>query len=472
MRVDFQKFVRFCQLEKCIIFSFYLIFFTSCGTQELTDRLDERIIKPNWLKVDKDFAFRGKDDEFLIHPFYDVQNELNQESEIRYITLTPENSPYEYNLDILSGALYKVRNYCPTKDIWDNYSGKIEKPNFIMGAVPRYYNEIGELQKIIVFKSSDIIGKFEHSISHFHKAKVLGSLTIEKCESFPCGLRERWKKTQILVGVNTNDPKFSKIQNLQELKKTVDWDYLKAFLVNMNGSHQVGDKYYPAYRLNEEFNLSDTVKYFTKNSKTFDIIVEMRKRDACINLYKEMWGKIKNIRELENRQQEEFLKFFKEFYLKDAQSYFECQKYARPANINEDPERHWLFSFISAFNFLERSGLYYSCYEKGWAYNPKVDDNKFYIDQNKEIHRCRARDFEKSFDQAINGMSLLRNQTNRFFHYIEYDSAIGGSHQKLYSWILDDVKRIPCEKDVVSADFFPQDVVWQPFKEDEEKTIH
>jgi hypothetical protein len=121
---------------------------------------------------------------------------------------------------------------------------------------------------------------------------------------------------------------------------------------------------------------------------------------------------------------------------------------------------------------LEREGLYYSCYEKGWSYNAKIDEGKYYIDQNKEIHRCRPRDFEKSFDRAINGMSLLKHQLNREFRYLEYDSALGGTHQKLFSWIVQDMKKIPCEKVNEDRDYFPQDVVWKTFKEDEDKTIH
>lgn len=185
-----------------------------------------------------------------------------------------------------------------------------------------------------------------------------------------------------------------------------------------------------------------------------------------------MWSEILNIKSLTTGQQEAFFKFFKDFYSNDAIQYHECQKIVRPANINVDHERHWIFTFINAFNLLERAGLYYSCYEKGWSYNPKVDSDKFYVDQNKEIAKCRSKDFEKAFDQAINGMSLLKNQINKFFHYVEYDSDKNGSHQKIYSWIIDDIKKIRCEKDEPNQEYFPQDVVWQTFKEDEANTVH
>ncbi len=471
MSVDFGEFMRICQLEKLlslIILVPYVL--VSCSQVETNTQVKESTIKPNWLKLEKDFALRGNDDEFLIHPFFDVYNEWDKESKINYIALMPEGSPFQYDLDMLSGSLYKVRNFCQTKDIWEKYKGKIERPNSIVGLVPRYLDSKNRPVKILVF--TDQKNKFEYSVKKFHSSRIIGSILLEECSAFPCANKDRWNQSQLLIGIDSEDKKYSEVETLKDLKNEVDWDYTKAFIVNSNGSHRVGEKWFPAYRINSELNIVETKKYFFQNVSEINILDKMKFRDKCVALYKEMWRRTELIRASERMQQEEFHSFFKEFYRDNSKEYYECQKIVRPANINEDHERHWYFTFISAFTMLEREGLYYSCYEKGWSYNAKIDEGKYYIDQNKEIHRCRPRDFEKSFDRAINGMSLLKHQLNREFRYLEYDSALGGTHQKLFSWIVQDMKKIPCEKVDEDRDYFPQDVVWKNFKEDEDKTIH
>jgi hypothetical protein len=472
MKTDFEKFGRICQLENIIKYFFICFLFYGCATDIVDEKKEERLIKPAWLKIDKEHSFRDKNDDFIVHPFFDVTPEITKETEIPYIAITPEKSHYEYRLNMLSGALYKVREFCKTEDIWDSYSGDILYPNFTLGIIPQTFDALGEPQKIIVFKSNPNVSKFEFNIRYYHEATILGSILIETCDSYPCQTRDRWKQSQILVSVDRNDPEYNYIETFTQLKRVVNWNYTKAFVVNGYGSHKVGSKYYPASRINAELSHGDTMKMLNKKSVKIDLKKEMEFRDNCVRLFDESFKNIQMIRAAKTLQQENFLKYFKEFFEKDSKLFYACQKVVRPANINEDPERHWFYEFITSFIGLERSGLYFSCAEKGWSFNPKVDDEHFYIDQTKEINRCRAKDFEKSFDQSINGMSLLKSQLNKYFHYIEYDSAHGGSHQKIYSWIIDDVKKIPCETEKMGNEIFPQDVVWPAFKEDEVKTVH
>jgi hypothetical protein len=138
--------------------------------------------------------------------------------------------------------------------------------------------------------------------------------------------------------------------------------------------------------------------------------------------------------------------------------------------------RQWFFAFLYAFVNLDQNGFYYSCANNAWAYNPKVDDTKYFNDPKKELERCRARDIEKSFDQAINGLSLMKNQINKSYRFVEYDSGHGGSHQKIYGWISDSANEIACKYKKSSGkenqfDLFPQDVVWEQYTPDEEKMI-
>jgi hypothetical protein len=459
-------------LENFCKYFFLLILFMGCSHEVIDDHREEHKINPFWMKVDKNFSFRNKDDQYLIHPFYDVDPHLTNESEIRYVVISDANSKFSHKLDLLSGALYKSRTYCSTEDVWDSYSSKIYRPNFSLAIIPRCMNQMESPQTMIIFSSTNALSPFNVDPKNYEEGRIIGSVILESCESFPCSNKDRWKQKQILVGVNKFDPKFSEIKTFSDLKKNVDWEYTKAFLVNAEGSHQLGSKFYPSYRINTELSLAETMKNFKLRAKFLNMDEEVKKRDECITLYSSMWNEMVRIKKLPHNQQEEFLKFFKNFYEKDSKRYNTCQKSVRAANINEDPERHWFFAFVSAFNILENAGLYYSCYEKGWTYNPRVDDQHFYIDENKEIARCRAKDFELAFDRSINGMNNMRNQLNQFYRYVEYDSALGGSHQKIYSWIFSDNKKIPCEVEEREQEIFPQDVVWQSMKEDEERTIH
>lgn len=471
MSVDFGKFGRLCQLEKSISAFFLIFFFSGCTHEVIQKDLSKVEIKPNWFKVDSKYTIVGDNEETLIHPYYDVEPNLKNKM-INYILITPQNSPYQYNLDLVSGKLYKVRDLCPTEDIWNSYSSTIHLPNFDYGVIPQFTDELGNLQRIIIYKKDQSVGKFEYDIKHFNEARIVGSLLIDSCTSFPCTTKDKWKTSQILVGVHADDEDLKNVESLSDLKTKIDWPYTKAFLVNSFGSFQVGRKYFPAYRTTTDLNLEETIKNFNKRAVKINLKDLQDFRKSCFDLYDEIYNEVSKIRTLKNSQQDAFLKYFKNFYSKDSKQYLNCQKNIRSANINQDPDRNWFFAFLTAFVNLEQSGLYYSCYEKGWAYNPRVDDTKFFVDQVKEINKCRAADFEQAFDRAINGMSLLKNQLNKFFHYIEYDSEIGGSHQKIYSWILDDAKKISCETEKNSYDFFPRDVVWQSFMADEKETVH
>ena len=169
-----------------------------------------------------------------------------------------------------------------------------------------------------------------------------------------------------------------------------------------------------------------------------------------------------------------WLKYFITFYKKNSDQYYSCQKLIRPASITENNRRLWFFAYLSAFFNLEKNGYYYTCKDKAWVYNLKIDNNKFSNDQNIELERCKSRYFELSFDKAINSLSLMSNQTNKSFRFIEYDNGQGGSHQKLYSWIPTSNRTINCKEKSQNRpvfDLFPQDVNWQSFNPNDDSTI-
>ncbi len=463
--------MRICQLINLSI----AIFLVSCAAPKVEDKHDERLIHAQWLKVPQRFALRDKDDNYLTHPFFDVDPAFKKDKRtIHFFITTPEDSDFKYNLDLYSGRLYKEHNYCPMDDVWDFYKGEIEKPNFTQGIIPRTYDENSNPQRIVIFGDKNLIEKFKFHPTNFDNAKIVGSVLLDACENYPCDSKSKWKSSQILLAVSPHDDSFSRVNLLNELKSKVDWTYVKGMLSNQDGVHQIGKYFYPAFRISKELSLDETIQYFEKHSQPVKMEELTKWREDCFKLYDDVWAQSEKIRGEKLNQQDKFLKMFKEFYKKNSNQFYACQKLVRPGTINDDTRRLWFFSYLQAFTNLEKNNFYYSCGEKSWQYNPKVDDGHFFNDPNKELERCHARDFEKSFDQAINGLAVMRNQISKSFHFIEYDSGHGGSHQKIYAWIPTSGLSLNCKTKSIKEnqfDLFPQDVVWQSFSSEDDKTI-
>jgi hypothetical protein len=472
--------MRICQLINIVI----ALFLVSCSSLKVEITRDMRLITPSWEKVPATFALRDKDDNYLTHPFFDIEPAFRKEQNtVNFFVTSPEDSIYKYNIDLYSGRLYKEHEYCPVDDIWDVYRGIIEKPNFTQGIVPKMYDQNGNPQKILLFGEANGIEQFHFHPTHFDRARIVGSILLEACESYPCDTQEKWKPTQILLGVGVRDEKFSNVLDLKDLRSKTDWTYIRAFIANQDGVHQMGKNYFPAYRISKEFSLDDTIKYFEKKAVPVHMDELLKFREGCFKLYNDVWDKSEKIRSEKIGQQDKFLSFFKDFYKKNGDEFYNCQKLVRPANINEDPRRLWFFSYLQGFSNLEKNSFYYSCSDRAWSYNPKVDSEHYFVNQMKELERCRARDFEKIFDQSINGIAQIKNQTNRSFRFIEYDSGRGGSHQKIYAWVSDIGRSFACKnkKDRIAGsnvgandlqpELFPQDVVWESFAPDDAKTV-
>lgn len=475
--------MRICQLQTVtkpilqgIIFS---IIFGACTTIPVDTKRDERVIVANWNKLALRFAHVDDKDQAIAHPFFDVSPEIKNlfsskglNLPIKFIVTTPKDSLYQYDFDIYSGKLFRERKFCPQDDIWQDYRADLTTPNFTQGIIPRVYGEDKKPMKVIVISSKEVIEPFKENPDHYDDVRIVGSVILENCENYPCDIQSKWKPKQILVGVSPKDPKYQNVDNFLQLKKSTDWPYTKGMLNNMFGTHRLGNKSTAAFRLTRELNLKDSFDYFSKTATvlTYEKLSELNViRSSCLKMYDEMWTEAEKIRGQKEKQQDLFFTFFKDFYSKKSTEFYECQKFVRPATIIENPRRHWFFTFIQAFTILEKNGFYYSCGDNAWAYNPKVDENTYFVDQNKELARCRARNFEKAFDQAINGMGLMKSQTNRQYRFIEYDNGRGGSHQKIFAWIYDKVQYFECKYQTQkpnqsSFEIFPQDVIWENFQ--------
>lgn len=482
--------MKICQLKKVTKFIPWSVFlvtlFASCTKAPVVEKKGHRVIIPEWGNIDQRFSYRDDKNQPVANPFYDIDPKIenlkaksSDNGIIHYFVTTPEASRFQYNFDVYSGQLYRSRAFCSQTDVWRAYKGDLNTPNFTQGIVPRILDQSSSPLKIIIISDKDKIEPFKKSPLYFDEAKVLGSLVIQSCESYPCDLPGKWQASQILVGVNARDPKFSQINSFMDLKAQINWNYLKGMITNMSGVHLLSDRIYPATRIAKELNLVDTFNYLHKSANILSDakLTSVKKwRESCFSLYDGIWDESQKIRQRPARQSEAFLDYFRKFYKEKSDEFYRCSQLVRPANVIENMDRHWFFSYLQAFVFLEKSGYYYSCNQRTWNYNPRSGDGTLYVDQLAELNRCRAQAFEASFDQAINGMRLMQNSSNQTFRFIEYDNRSGGSHQLLYAWIQEKGQNFICKgskepsKDF-SLELFPSDVSWKQFGTDERGVV-
>lgn len=473
--------MRICQLQNMsislLIQSFCIIALFGCAETPVIVKKPKSIIKikADWQKLGPRFASLENDGKPSIHPFFDVDWRLEDYDDkdatkfrIPYFVTGQEEGSFLYDFDMYSGKLYKERMFCEQEDIWGSHTSEINKPNFTLGIVPRTYDETKKPQQVIIFAKDEHVPEFKEYPTTYNDVRVVGSVIIEHCENYPCTYKNSWEPTQILIGVPAKDSAFVTTETFVGLKKKIDWSYARAMLTNMHGHHNVGGKFIPAYRIQKEYGPVDTVEYFKKHSVILseEKLTKLKQsREECFKLYDSLWDEAEKIRAKPNGQAEAFYNFFKTYYAKNANEFYTCQNYTRPASILDNPKRVWFFAYIQAFMILEKNGFSYSCRDNTWSTSYRMD-----------LERCKAQNFEKIFSQSINGLRLMKDQNNRLYRFVEYDNALGGSHQSIYGWIYDRPQNFACidkksEAMNVRPDIFPQDVEWEYFKQDDEKLV-
>jgi hypothetical protein len=363
---------------------------------------------------------------------------------------------------LLSGRAYRTRANCKSEDVSGKYLESIKSANFALGIIPQTYNQQHNVQKIIIFNENTTYNKFI-TLDKVNEARIVGSVILSYCEKYPCDSRKKWKFSQLLVGVDRSSSIYSEINSVAELKKLVDWNYTKAYLENQFGVHKIGSKFYTSYKIKDELDEIDTIKYFQNNSTAVNLKNLFEWRKSCFDLYDTMSSTVKKIQSDKTDQQRKFLKFFSSFFINDFQKYDTCHKLIRPASIEVDAEQNWFTSYISGFVHFYQSGYRYSCYDHAWTYNPNENINSMFSIDIPEYRRCKAESLNEMFEHLINAMTTMQHQSGKSFRYIEYDSQPGGTHQKIFSWIVEDNKQQACVQKYPSPEIFPEDIEWKQF---------
>ena len=451
--------MMFCQLEKVLRVLFILIYIIGCSHQ-----VEKQAVEPiasTWFNIPLRFGVDESKARLSVHPFFDIEpNWRGSKQLINYFVITPSQSAVQYDLELTSGKIYKVRDNCENQDSWQDYKDKFNTPNFSLGIIPQVYNQQKTMQKIIIFKELKADEKFSMTQVRPSEARIVGSVLMEYCERFVCDSKKTGVSTQILIGVDPLDSRFADVKTFKELNGKIDWAYARAYLQNQFGAHRVWKKTKPAYQITDELELQESLKYFKKNSIAVNMKELLKSRIKCFDLYDSLWDKMLKIRKEKNNQQEQFFDLLNNFYQKDLVFFNSCQKIIRPANISENNERHWFFSlFLAAIN-LEQNRFYYSCKNKSWIYNSLLDVKPLVNGELKELRICKPSELETMFDSTIKTMSTMKNQLNKFFRYIEFDTQQGGSQQKIYAWVSENSNKLGCDQVKTSPEIFPPGVYW------------
>lgn len=470
--------------------------------------LDENVNKmpENWFSGDKRFVQIDHDDEVMAHIFFDYTPAFDEKDlSLNYYPVTLKDASARFDFDLLSGKKFFRHNYCEQKDVWETYKKDLEFPIYTEGVIPRMLDSNKRAQKIIVFGE---LKKEERTVP-LHRARIVGSVILQYCSSYPCSRYRPWVSTLLLVGVDTEDEEFSKITKLSELKEQVKWEYVKAFLQNGPGRLVQDKRSLPAYRLVSDAEATESLETLKKIGHEFKDEELKTMKSSCQKLYLsvangvaeqrnrekillEQQEKVRVIeanryrskdRELEERveidklermKRENFAVWFADFYEKYGEQYKTCSRYVRTTSINFDPKEHWFFQYFNLFFRLHDENLVYACNRRTFVYNETTSDGAPKYDPKVEYRKCSLTEIDEAFKMAISIISNERLAGGDHYSFIEYDSGIFGSKEKLYTWVYnngkrpfcvgDDPNQIQSEKEnSLLREIFPKEIEWESF---------
>lgn len=481
-------------------------------------RPEIRKAEPVWFHVPEIYTLLNRDGSLPIHSFFDLIPQPNlTQKQIDFVTLTPIGSDFGYDIDLVSGKIFRQHNFCPEKDIWERNRTSLHRPPVTFGFIPRLLDQTGVPQKIIVLGRGRYFNEFSKQADFTQTARVVGGSLHQYCDQYPCETRERWLSSLVLIAVNPKDPELAEINNMTQLKKVVNWQDVVAFMENSFGRNLTGANDQPAYRFLGEVPADKALEYALEKGHLFNFEELKTMRRSCHGLYDFFWQSSELVRDqtqkkqsLDNTALEQYEKFEREraqtpeYMFKDTRAIKEkekeellsqspvpknaltnyalfldyfiqtygrqmkaCTKFVRHTNLSLDRRRHWYFAQVQAFIQLEELGYVFNCNRQAWVENFRKTDGSRLYDPRRELRLCTPSQLDRAFDTSITMLSGIRNSFRPHYRFIEYDESGGGSHQQVYSWVFDNGKRLSCDRErSYQTPIFPSDITWEPFYDD------
>ncbi len=436
----------------------------------------------NWFQKPKAFSLQSDDVEVPSHFFYDVNPDIKLNKTVSVVIETPEGSPYQYKIDLVSGQHYMNHQYCELKDFWGRYKGDIEKPPFSIGIVPRILDQAGTPQKILVFGDKNYIQ--EHFMDNFFDVRVVGGFIEQFCEKGACLDPKTWKSRLVLVGIQTGYTQLEDVNEISELQKEVDWPKVRAFVENAQGQNKLGKDYFSAFKMGFPIDSQASLDFLKNNSIFFTVERLTTMRNSCYKLYDEFWEKTGELSEIEKRilqakslaeraKLEKLARrtkdgyFFRRFirnFKKYERELKTCFKYIYYGNHHDDPERFWYFTFLNFFTKAHEEGYTYSCTSRNWVRNPLLASGQRAKKLKDEFIYCDGRELDQAFSNSLLLMSNLKRNHAKSYRFIDYDRGVYGTHKKLYSIVPIPLQKYQCSKGseyYLKAPVFPKDIKWK-----------
>ncbi len=467
---------------KFVYLHLILIFFTSCSSEQKINPYRPVETLPSWFKTSENFALREEDGSYTVHPFFDSKHHLDEKNfGVNFILVTPEESDFLYMLDLVSGGLVADKKYCEQEDVWQRNSNKLERPPFSYGVIPRWIDSLGSPQEILVFGRGGYYRGLDKKFTKTHRSRIVGGVNLQYCPKKLCRAND-WISNIIPVAVDPKDSSFIDVNTIDDLKSEVDWSDVILFLQNGKGRVLRARKDIPSYRLLSEISAKSTIKYLKSKSYEFKFKKMVKMRDACHALYGSIWRSSKKLRNIVTKSDTQiinefrkklfdrnvykkektivsedkvlgiknnknFARWFEEFFEKNGKDFKTCARYTRTGNFSVDREQFWFFVYFDLFFKMQDVGFVYNCNSNAWIKNYRNAGGDWGYSQSDFLKECSVSSLDKAFETASNYMLDLQKNNLDHFRFIRFDRSLGGSHQKIYSWVNFSGKNFRCLND-------------------------
>lgn len=438
----------------------------------------------NWFSKNLNHSIVNTNGEPVPHIMFDTTPEFGiEEGVVNVAIAVPEGSAHAYDIDLSSGQRYFTHSYCKQSDVWNLYSGSINRPVFSIGYMPRVLDQLGEPQKVIVWSTRS--GFRDTTTSNYHKVKLITAYVEQHCPEGNCLGKNNWLSKLVFLAVDAEDKNLNWISTSAEFKKKIDWEKAKAYLENIDGRNFIGEQTYPATRVGQLIEYDEAFSYFKKRS-IFLTDTELKKvQNGCHALYDSFWEEVGKehpedkpattaeeltaklkLREAirKKRLPVGFAERLQVFTRKYYNEFSTCEKFVYHGNINRDREAFWFLSHMGIFFRLHREGYYFDCRHKTWQRNVLNDKGEPVYDLKRDIEFCREAEFDQAMAYLPNFLNGLKGE-KEYFRFIDYDNHTFGTHAKMYSWVKSRNRKFDCKDPNTEIRkelrVYPEDVKWK-----------
>lgn len=481
--------LRLCQLKSRSLLILSALLLTSCSWRKADQKNTVELLTtfPNdWFKRNPEHSLIGGPQSApLSHLLIDITPEFNaSEQLVNVVVATPEGSAHSYNIDLLSGQRYYNHSYCKQNDVWDAYSGTVNRPSFAVAHVPRVLDQLGDPQKVIVWSTRESFQRT--AISNYHQVKLIGAYVEQICPEGNCIGKTNWLSKLVFIGIDAEDKNLLAKSSLDVFKKTIDWEKAKAMLENIEGRNFIGENTYPAVKVGPVFPFTEALEFFKKRSIFLTDQELLKIQKSCQGLYDKLWTEV-GIERPEDRpattkEQSEakhklitrlkkekklagFAERLKSFTRKYSSEFSTCEKFVYHGNFNHNPEKFWFLAFMDIYYRLHKEGYFFDCRTKTWQRNILNDQGEPIHDLKRDIVLCSEKEFDQAMNYLPNFLTGLKGE-REYFKFIDYDTHSFGTHRKLYTWVKIKSLRFDCRKDPnveirKQIKIFPEEVSWK-----------